>query len=441
MHPEQDWSDRFEDMTSPTPDPLDTQTPLRVVDLFAGIGGLRLGALRAAWNAGYDTRVVFTSEIKTAARAVLAVNYPDDVLSGDITSFSPEDIPDHDLLLAGFPCQAFSHAGKRAGFLDATRGTLFFNVAAILKAKQPARFVLENVEGLLTHDPDPEDRGARYGRTFQTILDALTELGYNVAWSLEEATQHGVPQLRRRVFIVGSLHSIPDLTSIPRSQAPGLGAILEENPPVEEDQKLADINRLLRARYGDDLNVLDGKIFRDWRGGERNLHSWDFAYKGEVTAVEADLLEQLMKQSKRKAHWRPNQQVTGEGVHLSQAEVETFFPVQGEALREMLVRLTGLGYLQQDTHGWKLSSGKLSLPVSHVLPRTGWANTLVATDADRLVVSEGDRLRRFTDVELRRLFGFPDDFLLAGLPRRKLFDLFGNSVVVPVATAVTSSLF
>jgi len=114
---------------------------------------------------------------------------------GDATKIVAEGLPDFDLLVGGFPCQAFSIAGRRFGF-DDTRGTLFFDIARILKAKQPRNFLLENVDGLLFHDK---------GRTFRTIIATLTELGYCVEWQVLNSKNFGVPQSRKRVFIIGHL--------------------------------------------------------------------------------------------------------------------------------------------------------------------------------------------------------------------------------------------
>jgi len=114
---------------------------------------------------------------------------------GDITSIVAEDLPDFDLLVGGFPCQSFSIAGKRGGFND-TRGTMFFELARILRAKQPRLFVFENVKGLLSHDG---------GRTFATIIQTLEELGYDLQWQVLNSKNHGVPQNRERVFIIGHL--------------------------------------------------------------------------------------------------------------------------------------------------------------------------------------------------------------------------------------------
>ncbi len=135
------------------------------------------------------------SEIDKYASAIYQSHYPTHHNYGDITKIDATTLPDFDLLVGGFPCQAFSIAGKRLGF-DDTRGTLFFEVARILKEKQPRNFVLENVKGLLSHDG---------GRTFKTIISTLAELGYGVEWQVLNSKDFGVPQNRERVYIVGHL--------------------------------------------------------------------------------------------------------------------------------------------------------------------------------------------------------------------------------------------
>ena len=159
---------------------------LRVIDLFAGIGGIRLGFEKIG------AKCVFSSEWDKHAQDMYELNFGERPF-GDINHISPKDIPDHDFLLAGFPCQPFSIAGKQLGFAD-TRGTLFFNIEKILKQKQPYGFLLENVSRLVTHDK---------GRTFQIIIDRLESLGYNIHYKVLNTIDFGVPQLRKRIYIVG----------------------------------------------------------------------------------------------------------------------------------------------------------------------------------------------------------------------------------------------
>lgn len=178
------------------PSPEEDEMPFRMVDLFAGIGGFR-----AAFGDAFGAECVFSSEWDRFSQQTYEANWGE-IPQGDITQIAAGDIPDHDFLTAGFPCQPFSIAGvsKRNslgyehGFRHPTQGTLFFNVKEIIDLKRPRMFVLENVKNLLRHDR---------GRTFQVIQDTLqNELGYHVIWGVLDARTL-VPQHRERVFIVG----------------------------------------------------------------------------------------------------------------------------------------------------------------------------------------------------------------------------------------------
>jgi DNA (cytosine-5)-methyltransferase 1 len=176
------------------PFPPKENPKFRFLDLFAGIGGIRL----AFQNLG--GKCVFTSEWDTYSKKTYNANFGE-VPFGDITKISETEIPDHDILLGGFPCQPFSIAGvskknalgKAHGFLDETQGTLFFDVARIIKHKMPKAFMLENVKNLVSHDK---------GKTFTIIKEALKELGYSIHFKVLDG-QHFVPQHRERIIIVG----------------------------------------------------------------------------------------------------------------------------------------------------------------------------------------------------------------------------------------------
>lgn len=158
-----------------------------MIDLFAGIGGTRLG-----FQLTGRTKSVFSSEIDKFAIKTYEANFADTPY-GDITKIDAKDIPDHDILVGGFPCQAFSQAGKKLGFED-TRGTLFFDIARIIKEKRPKAFLLENVKNLKSHDK---------GRTFKVIEKTLKDLDYEVHNILFKAKDFGLPQNRERIYIVG----------------------------------------------------------------------------------------------------------------------------------------------------------------------------------------------------------------------------------------------
>lgn len=188
-----------------------------MVDLFAGIGGIRLAFQELGGAA------VFSSEWDKFAAKTYKANYGEEP-AGDITQISAIQIPDHDLLLAGFPCQPFSQAGLKKGFQD-TRGTLFFDIARIIKSKRPRAFLLENVKQLKGHDR---------GRTLATVLRVLEELNYQVFVKVLRARDFGVPQNRERLFIVGfDMNRFGDEVSFefpePLGKPTRVGSILEKN--------------------------------------------------------------------------------------------------------------------------------------------------------------------------------------------------------------------
>ena len=164
---------------------------MKYLSLFSGIGGFELAIGNRGKCVGY-------SEIDKYAIKVYERHFKHENF-GDIQNIKARDLPDFDLLVGGFPCQAFSIAGKRRGF-DDPRGNIFFEVARILDTKRPKLFLLENVKGLLSHDG---------GRTFSIILATLDELGYDVQWQVLNSKNFGVPQNRERVFIVGHLRGTP----------------------------------------------------------------------------------------------------------------------------------------------------------------------------------------------------------------------------------------
>ena len=188
-------------MIEKMPNSTESHQRFKFIDLFAGIGGFRKGFE----NAEYEC--VFTSEINAPCQQVYETNFGSKPF-GDITKIEPSDIPDFDILLAGFPCQPFSISGKKMGFED-TRGTLFFDVCRIIETKQPKVVVLENVKHLIHHDKK---------RTFSTILKALTALGYNVTHKLLNAKDFGVPQNRERIFIIATKKHYFDFSKLKKKK-------------------------------------------------------------------------------------------------------------------------------------------------------------------------------------------------------------------------------
>lgn len=169
---------------------------MKIVSLFTGIGGFEQGIKESNLNG----EVVFASEIDKHAQHSFVQNFPNINLHGDITKIDENEIPDHEFLVAGFPCQAFSIAGKRQGF-DDIRGTLFFDIIRILNVKKPRYILLENVKNLMSHDG---------GNTFKTIIKQLNNLGYTIDFTVINSNSAGLPQNRERTYIVGILNGKMD---------------------------------------------------------------------------------------------------------------------------------------------------------------------------------------------------------------------------------------
>lgn len=188
---------------------------MKYIDLFGGIGGFSLGLEKAS----KEFKCVGYYEIDKYAVQTYNKNFGTEYEPTDIRKVRAEDIPDFDVLCAGFPCQAFSIAGKRLGFKD-TRGTLFYEIARIIKVKRPRFLFLENVKGLLSHNS---------GRTFATILATLDELGYDAEWQVLNSKYFGVPQNRERIFIIGHLR----------------GQSSRQVFPIRQDEQEADEDRAI----------------------------------------------------------------------------------------------------------------------------------------------------------------------------------------------------
>ncbi len=412
---------------------------IKFVDLFAGIGGIRKGFELACEDKGFHTKCVFTSEIKSYAVKVLKQNHPDEKISGDITLVDAKNIPDFDFLLAGFPCQAFSAAGKRLGFND-MRGTLFFDVERILREKRPYGFILENVEGLVNHDRQNKDD--KIGRTLTTILERLELLDYQISWRVLNAKYFGVPQERKRIYIVGTKKEKPNLDSFDHFSH-ALSDVLEKGIGTTDSK----FTRMLLRNYS--VEELLGKSIKDKRGGSNNIHSWDIGLKGPVSKNQKDLLN-IMMTERRKKKWAEEYGIEWmDGMPLTLSMIRSFYDVPN--LDEMLEDLVRKKYVckeypkrkignrrEQDSSlplGYNIVAGKMSYEVSKILDPSKIAPTLVAMDMRHLFVPDGDGIRPLTLKEGLRLFGYPDDFKF-DVSVDEGYDLLGNTVVVPVIKEV-----
>ena len=406
---------------------------IKFIDLFAGVGGIRIGVEEALKECGVSSKCVLSSEIDENACLTYKLNFGE-IPSGDVRQITESE--PFDLLLGGFPCQPFSYAGKRKGFGD-TRGTLFFEIERLLGKYRPKAFLLENVRGLYTHDE---------GRTFETIIGKLHELGYGTYDLLLNSSNFGVPQNRVRLYIVGILGATPEMTlatnlgavdshrfkneftlfddlSVERHT---VGDVLENN--VDEKYYCSEEfqNRLLKATGGN-LSLLHGYRMMDYRGGQ-SLHSWDLGLRGECSEAEKNFMT-LLIQNRRKPEFGRHQ----DGKKLTLEQIKTFY--HDDDILTVIESLKEKHYLKEQDGKFSPVCGNMSFEVFKFLDPESIAITLTSSDSNRLGVIQNNRARHITPRECARLQGFPDSFKLHPLDQFS-YKQFGNSVSVPVIAAV-----
>ena len=237
---------------------------IRYIDLFCGIGGFRVAINQAAPTHGFDPACVFSSDIDEDCQTAYEANFGDRPV-GDIKTVDEKLIPDHDLLLGGFPCQPFSIIGHMKGFED-TRGTLFFDIARIINAKRPKAFVLENVKLLVGHNG---------GRTLARIMETLRGLGYQVVYRVFNALKFGLPQKRERVFIVGFRQ--PTLFDWPTDEVPmrPLADVLEKRVP----ERFFASDYIRKRRWNVLKPTREPTIWHENKGGNISAHPFSCALR------------------------------------------------------------------------------------------------------------------------------------------------------------------
>ncbi len=277
-------------------------------------------------------------------------------------------------------------------------------------------------------------------------MQVLEELDYETSWNVLNAKDFGIPQDRKRVYIVGSKKGKPDIYNFEVSNS-SLKKYLENGLPTSENPFV----KLVLSHYS--VSELYGKSIKDKRGGKNNIHSWDIECKGKVSANQKKLLNAMLKE-RRKKKWAEEYGIDWmDGMPLTLRQIRTFFNTSD--LEEMLADLVHKGYLRyehpkkkvgstriQDTElpkGFNIVAGKMSFEISKVLDPKGIAPTLVAMDMKHIYVADGNGLRTLTLREGLRLFGYPEDFKF-DVPVENGYDLLGNTVVVPVIKAVSDRL-
>lgn len=410
---------------------------IRFIDLFSGIGGIRLAFEQAAHTMELETECVLSSEIDENARVVYNSNFLE-VPLGDIREIAT--LPEHDVLLAGFPCQSFSYAGKKEGFGD-TRGTLFFEIIRLLDTHKPKAFVFENVRGLYAHDE---------GKTLETIKHEMYSRGYSFDAFLLNSANFGLPQNRLRLYLVGFLNITPKLNLVsdlgpkdshsynhhqmsllnPFFQSTKVADVLEDNPDTKYDCSSKFIKALERV-LDNKLERLHGYRLIDYRGGN-SLHSWELGFRGECSQEEIELMNLFILKRRNKVFGKQK-----DGKLLTQEQISTFF--NHPSLENLLNSLVSKKYLKIVDSKYKPASGNFSFEVYKFLDPNKIAVTLVASDANRLGVYHNGRVRRVTPREAARLQGFPDNFILHQNDDKAYYQL-GNSVSINVVRAVAKEV-
>lgn len=412
---------------------------IKFIDLFAGTGGIRLGFEQACKKFDLETECVFSSEIDKNACASYALNFGHNPFS-DVTKI--DELPLFDFMLAGFPCQSFSYAGKQRGFGE-TRGTLFFEVERLLAKYKPNGFLLENVRGLTSHDQ---------GRTFETIINSLKNLGYSINYFLLNSSNFGVPQNRVRIYIVGLLNE-----SINMTLQSDLGAsdshkfkerneqlslfsepktirvvkdILENTVPIKYACTENFVVKLKKV-IGDDLSKLNGYRLIDHRGGQ-SIHSWELGIKGDCTKAEIEFLNVLIA-NRRKKIFGTHQ----DGKALTLQQIKTFY--NKNDLEKILGALIEKKYLSAYDNKYNPVAGNMSFEVFKFLDPESISITLTASDTNRLGIVQDGNARKLTPRECARLQGFPDTYKLLDNDNA-VYKQMGNAVSVPVIEAVITDL-
>lgn len=409
---------------------------IRFVDLFAGTGGMRLGFEQACAEVGIGSECIFSAEIDHKACQSYELNFGENP-HRDITKV--ESLPDHDFLLAGFPCQSFSYAGKHRGFGD-TRGTLFFDVERLLRQAKPQGFLLENVRGLTTHDK---------GRTFETIKHSLESLGYSVKYLLLNTSNFSVPQNRVRIYILGLLDGDVSMTITSDKGASDshkfkgkllnktlfdinpypyrvVADILEQNVGEKYHCSSKFVSGL-RRKIGDDLNKLHGYRLIDYRGG-KSIHSWEIGSKGECTNEEIEFMNLLIANRRKKKFGTAQ-----DGKKLTLDQIKTFYD-KDNPLR-VITSLIEKGYLSKVNGKYNPVAGNMSFEVFKFLDPDSISITLTASDSNRLGIVQDGIARKLTPRECARLQGFPDSYQLLENDQ-PVYKQMGNAVSVPVVKAV-----
>jgi len=426
---------------------------MKFIDLYAGLGATRLAFEQHCKEIQVVTKCVMTSEIKSHAIETYKHNFKDDPAHnfvGDISKINPKDIPDHDFLLAGFPCQSFSMAGKKRGFAD-SRGTAFFDVAAILKHHQPSGFLLENVAGLIVHDK---------GQTLKVILHQLTVLlGYDVYYSVVDSSNHACAQKRKRIFILGNrrLDATPAVAKKVDLHSAHFRYTFQNICEARQPTLDTKFSKIVLGNYPDAQMLSQAllyKKFSDRRGGLANIHSWDISLRGHVPVLSKRLMGCILA-ARRNKKWIGIKGISKcDGVPLTALEIyDLVLRPEADTLESVTSQLDTLveqGYLKK-VYPWNTVDGKrvrdkskplgydikvnnFNFEINRFLGPRSVCPTITATECSRIGTVDGYGIRALTIRELFRLFTFPESYWFPRtLTLEQKQDLIGNTIVINAA--------
>ena len=436
---------------------------------FSGVGGFEIGIQKAIPNA----KCVGMSEIDKQAISILKHKFKGVKNYGDITKIKTEQLPNFDMLCGGFPCQAFSIAGKRMGFED-TRGTLFFELARIAKSKRPKILFLENVAGLLSHEE---------GRTITTILKTLDELGYDAEWQVLNSKHFGVPQNRERIIIVGHLRGQPRLQvfPIPRAtgwntgkskgkglkqitegasqwdrvyDAEGVASTLTRNGSEKGLYKIKEALEISKKRWGDHYKTEEdisntlmavGKVDvakvitptqlgNSKQFGNARKKDEDGAFTLRATQPNGVIVHSLQTRNPDRPSLKKNPKAGGSG-HISKVgEAYCLDTGSTQAIEVRKPVVFDRGKVRETEQSTCIDANYYKGADQH---------------GARTHVQEGVSIRRLTPIECERLQGFPDNWTQHGINEKgekieisdnQRYKMMGNAVTTKVIQAVASRI-
>lgn len=406
---------------------------IKYLDLFSGMGGMRLGLEQSLKNNGYTPKCIGTYEIKKHAIKQLQYYFKEDNIKNLLYYDFSKKI-DFDILIGGFPCQPFSKAGSLKGF-DDNRGNFIFNIFDILNVSKPRFFILENVDNILSHDK---------GKTITLIIDKLKELGYNIDFKVLNTKDFGLPQNRKRLFIIGDLYNqviIPDIVPTYKN----FNDIIESNIIDIQDYENKNFTNLIINKYNS-INFVEGKYLNDKRGGDKNIHSWELELYGKVSEDEVNILNIILSERRKREYakelnieWKDGNPLTYEQI-LRKYNKNNLLDVLNILEEKKYIKRK---LIKEDIYGYSILTGRLSFPFSYFIKNNSISNTVTATEMHKfgVVDNKNNVIRKITKREGLRMFGFPEEYNFSNeLKLSECYDLLGNTLGVNIINFLTNAL-